>query len=130
MTAWRAVAAQVGRMREVAPYLQERAGCNWLAIWQGPLRPLQRTYTITITYVARSRIGEVELVGAFVPVVRLDQPVLQYEHPRTGRDVPHVYWDLSAPPRSKLCLYDPPPRTNGRRRILSPTRSCPGPATG
>jgi hypothetical protein len=107
MTAWRSVAAQAARMREVAPYLQERAGCDWLAVWIGPLRPLQRTYTVRITYIARLTIGEAEVIGAFVPVVRLDQPALQFKHPRTRRDVPHVYWDRETPTRSKLCLYDP-----------------------
>lgn len=107
MMAWRSVAAQVVRMRKVAPYLHERAGCDWLAIWKGPLRPLQRTYMVTITYVARRWIGEARVIGAFRPAVRLDHPVLQYEHPRTGDDVPHVYWDSAAPERSKLCLYDP-----------------------
>jgi hypothetical protein len=107
MTAWRSVAAQVARMRELAPYMQERAGCEALAMWTGPLRPLQRTYTVTIIYVGPLSLGELELVGAFVPAVRLDQPALRFVHPRTGEDVPHVYWDRVEPARSKLCLYDP-----------------------
>ncbi len=107
MTAWHSVAAQAARMSQVAPYLQERARCSWLGIWTGPLRPLQRTYTIRISYAARLTIGGAEVVGGFLPVVRLDQPILKFEHPRTGRDVPHVYWDWGEPARSKLCLYDP-----------------------
>jgi hypothetical protein len=107
MTAWHSVAAQVARMRQVAPYIQETARCDWLAVWTGPLRPLQRTYTVTIIYVARLRLGDAEVIGAFRPAVRLDQPALQFEHSRTGRDVPHVYWDWGTPARSKLCLYDP-----------------------
>lgn len=107
MTAWRSVAAQITRMREVAPYLEERAGCDSLAMWVGPLRPLQRTYIVTITYVAMFTIGGMEVIGAFLPVVRLVEPALKFEHPRTGRDVPHVYWDRASPERSKLCLYDP-----------------------
>ena len=107
MTGWRSLAAQVERMREIAPYLEERANCDWLGIWKGPLRPLQRTYAVTITYVVRWQIGEAELIGVFVPVVRLDQPVLQHQHPRTGDDVPHIYWNSGEPVRSALCLYDP-----------------------
>jgi hypothetical protein len=110
MSAWRSVATQVARMRELAPYMQERAGCEALAIWTGPLRPLQRTYTVTITYVGPLSLGELELVGAFVPVVRLDHPVLRSIHPKNGEDVPHVYWDRAEPARSKLCLYDPAAR--------------------
>src|SRR3984893_5950151 len=71
MTAWHSVAAQVARMRQVAPYMQETARCDWLAVWTGPLRPLQRTYTVTIIYVARLRLGDAEVIGAFRPAVRL-----------------------------------------------------------
>lgn len=107
MTGWRSVGAQAARMREVAPYMQEAACCDWLVTWTGSLRPLQRAYRVTISYIARFFIGDLEIAHPFVPVVRLGEPVLQFEHPATGRDVPHVYWDREAPARSPLCLYDP-----------------------
>ena len=91
MSPWRSVSAQVARMRELAPYMQESAACDALAIWRGPLQPLQRTYTVTIIYVGPLSPRGLELVGAFVPSVRLDEPVLRFVHPRTGKDVPHVY---------------------------------------
>ncbi|HEY1260489.1 MAG TPA: hypothetical protein VGF34_14675 [Stellaceae bacterium] len=94
-------------MAEAAPYLRETAHCDWLAIWRGPLRPLQRSYTVTITYVMRSWIGDLQVMGAFKPVVRLIEPTLQVVHPDTGDRVPHVYRDWVFPERSELCLYDP-----------------------
>jgi hypothetical protein len=107
MTARRSLAAQVARMQELAPFLRETAHCDWIAVWSGPLRPLQRAYMVTIMYVARYRVGEAKIIGGYLPRVRLEQPSLQIEHPRTGCEVPHVYWDWAAPTRSPLCLYDP-----------------------
>lgn len=94
-------------MRDLAPYMELVVDADWLAGWTGPLRPLQRTYIVAISYVARWRLGDAELVDAYFPVVRLVEPALQWRHPGTGEDVPHVYWDFEAPERSQLCLYDP-----------------------
>jgi hypothetical protein len=107
MTGWPSLAQQIARMRVAAPYMRETARCDWLAMWRGPLRPLQRSYAVTITYVARSKIGDMSISNAFVPVVRLDQPALQITHPRAGDLAPHVYWDWTSPERSGLCLCDP-----------------------
>jgi hypothetical protein len=101
------IAEQVAHMRDLAPYMKLVVDAGWLAAWTGQLRPLQRTYTVAISYVARRRIGGIELVDRYFPVVRLVEPALQWQHPKTGKDVPHVYWDWDQPERSALCLYDP-----------------------
>ena len=94
-------------MRDLAPYMKLVVDADWLVAWSGPLQPLQRTYTVAISYIARRRIGEIEMVDAYIPVVRLVEPALQWRHPKTGEDVPHVYWGWDRPERSVLCIYDP-----------------------
>jgi hypothetical protein len=101
------IAEQVAQMRDLAPYMRLVVDADWLAAWTGQLRPLQRTYTVAISYIARRRVGDIELVDPYFPVVRLVEPALQWRHPNTGKDVPHVYWDWEQPERSALCLYDP-----------------------
>jgi len=101
------IAEQVAQMRDLAPYMKLVVDADWLAAWTGELRPLQRTYTVAISYVARRRTGGIELVDPYFPVVRLVEPALQWQHPKTGEDVPHVYWDGGKPEQSALCLYDP-----------------------
>jgi hypothetical protein len=98
---------QIARMRALAPYMVVTGSCDWFAFWAGPLRPLQRTYTVTIGYLRRRWLGDIELMDAYEPIVRLAAPALVVMHPRTGEEVPHIYWDARAPERSALCLYDP-----------------------
>jgi hypothetical protein len=107
MRAWLSADQQIERMRAAAPYMRLTAQSGRLAFWSGPLRPLRRTYMVTIGYVARWRLGDLEIKDAYEPVVRLAAPRLILCHPRTGEDVPHVYWDARAPELSALCLYDP-----------------------
>lgn len=108
MTRWRTIAEQVARMRELAPFMVEgRSGLDWFASWSGPLRPLRKTYTVSINFTARWMLGDLEIADPYKAVVRLVEPVLQVRHPETGARVPHVYWDSAAPAQSRLCLYDP-----------------------
>jgi hypothetical protein len=107
MSARPSIDQQIARMRGVAPYMTLTGSCDWFAFWAGPLRPLRRTYTVTIGYLRRRWLGDIELMDAYEPIVRLVTPALVVAHCRTGQDVPHVYWDPRAPERSALCLYDP-----------------------
>jgi hypothetical protein len=108
MTRWKTMPEQVARMRELAPFMLEaRTGLDWFASWSGPMRPLQKTYRISINFAARWMFGDLEIAYPYTTVVRLVEPVLQVCHPETGTRVPHIYGDASAPARSRLCFYDP-----------------------
>jgi hypothetical protein len=107
MSARPSIEEQIARVRAVAPYMTLTGSCDWFAFWAGPLRPLQRTYSVTVGYLRRRWLGDMELENAYEALVRLGAPELVATHPRTGEDVPHVYWDGRAPERSALCLYDP-----------------------
>jgi hypothetical protein len=101
------MAEQVGRMRERFPALRHTEHCRWWATWTGPVRPAHRAYTISIQYVRRYWLGELEVTNGYLPEVTLLDPTLKLEHPSTGQLVPHVYWRDDRPERSTLCVYDP-----------------------
>jgi hypothetical protein len=113
---------QVGRMRELAPFMVEaRTGLDWFASWSGPMRLLQKTYTVSINFAARWMLGDLEIGYPYTTVVQLVEPVMQVRHPETGARVPHVYWDSSAPARSRLCLYDPVAGDRSRSDFIAET---------
>ena len=108
MTDWKTIPEQLARMRELAPFMVEaRTGLDWFASWSGPMRPLRKTYTVSINFAARWMLGDIEIAFPYTTVVRLIEPIMQMRHPETGARVPHVYWNPSEPTRSRLCLYDP-----------------------
>ena len=101
------MADQVARMRDLFPELLPTWHCSWWVTWTGQVRPLHRAYTISIQYIRRYWIGELEIINGYQPQVVVLEPQLIMDHPRTDYWLPHVYWRRDRPEHSTLCLYDP-----------------------
>ena len=88
--------------------------------WQGELAPLQRRFTVTITYGLPYPLGLAEQVHRSIhgtttqdlcrrfPIVRVLSPRLELRPDAIDEPpLPHVFPNLEYPPLSALCLFDP-----------------------
>lgn len=101
-----AIERQIESMAEAWPALRLVYRSGPLAVWQGPLRPLFREFTVRIVYRAPLVI---ELLDPRrnQPRVSVIDPLLR---PRPGDpegQLPHVYYVGDGPLDVVLCMFDP-----------------------
>lgn len=100
------VARQDRRIRELYPKFRLVLDCGFMGVWEGPLTPISKTYTIRITYLAYNVFDGFVLGNPIESVVVLDPPVGR--DPRgTGERAQHVYYWDRHPDFPRLCLHDP-----------------------
>lgn len=91
--------AQVAELRRWYPSLRVVFQDWWGACWQGPIKSLDQTYEIRITYILASELGGCEVLNWIPEVVVLDPPLRRF----TDEFIPHVF---EADPLPILCLFD------------------------
>lgn len=100
------VARQDRRIRELYPKFKLVLDCGFMGVWEGPLTPISKTYTIRITYLAYNVFDSFVLGNPIESVVVLDPPIGR--DPRgTGERAQHVYYWDRHPDFPRLCLHDP-----------------------
>ena len=81
--------------------LVSRSPCT--ALWEGPLAPLNKGYTIQVLY------SQVEFPCAgilkHVPNIEVVNPLLQRREEEPNTPIPHIYSNDVLPERPYLCLY-------------------------
>lgn len=98
---------QIARMGALFPDFVVRFNGGWLVIWDGCLRPLAQTYRIQVSYINKSRLGEIKLRPWF-PQVWLRHPKLEMRSDLPDEPIPHLYAPAGGDfTRSGLCLFDP-----------------------
>jgi hypothetical protein len=96
---------QDAAIRDLFPNFQLTANAGWIGVWEGPLRPASKTYTIRIVYFQRRFFDGWCLSNSYVTVHVVD--------PLIGKIIlgdgilPHIYWNNRAPEWPALCLWDP-----------------------
>lgn len=99
---------QIRRMRQLYPAFDVVFNGGWYVVWQGPLRPFARTYTVRVAMVHPKRVGHIRITPTCGADVTLVSPHLELESEQAlGVDTPHLYWSESNPRNSRLCLFDP-----------------------
>lgn len=100
------VAEQNRRIRKLYPDFELVLDCGFMGVWEGPLTPVNRTYTVRITYVAYNLFDGFVLGNPRESVVVLDPPI--GSDPRdTGERAQHTYYWDRHPDFPRLCLHDP-----------------------
>jgi hypothetical protein len=102
---YRSVDEQDADIRRLFPDFKLTAHADWIGVWEGPLRPASKTYTIRIVYFRRRFFDGWYLSNRYVTVHVVD-PLIG-KTMRDGDDLPHIYWNNRAPDWPALCLWDP-----------------------
>lgn len=102
---YRSVDEQDAEIRRIFPDLRLTARADWIGVWEGPLRPASKTYTIRIIYFRRRFFDGWSLSNPYVTVHVVD-PLIG-ELMLDGDMLPHIYWNDRAPLWPALCLWDP-----------------------
>ena len=95
---------QIEALRSDFPSLALRERKGETAVWQGTLKPLMMTYTISISYRVPLAVERMNLLS-MQPRVRVVSPKLVARRGDPEGDLPHVYSLPSGDPI--LCLFDP-----------------------
>jgi hypothetical protein len=96
---------QDAAIRRLFPDFRLTAHADWIGVWEGPLRPASKTYTIRIVYFRRRFFDGWYLSNHYVTIHVVD-PLIGTMM-REGDDLPHIYWNDRAPDWPGLCLWDP-----------------------
>jgi hypothetical protein len=96
---------QDAAIRRLFPDFRLTASTDWIGVWEGPVRPASKTYTIRIVYFRRRFFDGWHLTNHYVTVHVVD-PLIG-ESMIGGDDLPHIYWNKRAPLWPALCLWDP-----------------------
>jgi len=102
---YRSVDEQDAEIRRFFPEFRLTAHGDWVGVWEGPVKPASKTYTIRIVYFRRRFFDGWHLSNGYVTVHVVD-PLIGVTM-RDGDDLPHVYWNDRAPDWPRLCLWDP-----------------------
>ena len=96
---------QDAAIRRLFPDFRLTAHADWIGVWEGPVRPASKTYTIRIVYFRRRFFDGWHLSNQYVTVHVVDPLIgaLMLD----GDDLPHIYWNDRAPLWPALCLWDP-----------------------
>ena len=116
---------QNAAIRRLFPDFRLTANADWIGVWEGPLRPASKTYTIRIVYFRRKFFDGWFLSNSYVTVHVVDPLIGKLM--LDGNILPHIYWNDRAPLWPALCLWDPeemlwdpryrsPPRSSRGRR--------------
>jgi hypothetical protein len=96
---------QDAAIRRLFPDFRLTAHADWIGVWEGPVRPASKTYTIRIVYFRRRFFDGWYLSNHYVTVHVVDPLIGKIM--RDGDDLPHIYWNDRAPDWPALCLWDP-----------------------
>lgn len=102
---YRSVDEQDAEIRRLFPDFRLTAHADWIAVWEGSLRPASKTYTIRIVYFRRKFFDGWFLFNSYVTVHVVDPLIRKIM--LSGDDLPHIYWNNHAPEWPALCLWDP-----------------------
>ncbi len=104
--AWPTVDEQDAAIRRDFPEFRLTAAAGWIGIWEGPVRPISKTYRIRIVFFRRRFFDGWSLENPYVAVCVVDPPI-GAEAIKEERLLPHIYWNKQRPEYPNLCLYDP-----------------------
>jgi len=96
---------QDAAIRRLFPDFRLTANADWIGVWEGPLRPASKSYTIRIVYFRRKFFDRWFLSNSYVTVHVVDPLVGEFM--LDGDILPHIFWNDRAPLWPALCLWDP-----------------------
>jgi hypothetical protein len=103
---WPTVEEQDAGIRRDFPNFGLVAHAGWIGIWEGPVRPISKTYRIRIVFFRKRFFAGWSLNNPYVSVFVVD-PVIGADAIKEERLLPHIYWNEQSPEYPRLCLYDP-----------------------
>jgi hypothetical protein len=103
---YRSVDEQDAEIRRLFPEFRLTAHADWIAVWEGPLRPASKTYRIRIVHFRRTIFAGWTLANDYVTVHVVD-PLVGAEMLANETLLPHIYWNESKQAWPALCLWDP-----------------------
>jgi hypothetical protein len=103
---WPTVEEQDAAIRRDFPEFRLTAGAGWIGIWEGPVRPISKTYCIRIVFFRKRFFDGWTLEDPYVSVFVID-PLIGAEAIKEERLLPHIYRNEQRPEYPRLCLYDP-----------------------
>jgi hypothetical protein len=103
---YRSVDEQDAEIRRLFPDFRLTAHADWIAVWEGPLRPASKTYRIRIVHFRRTIFAGWTLANDYVTVHVVD-PLIGAEMLTNETFLPHIYWNERNPAWPALCLWDP-----------------------
>jgi hypothetical protein len=97
---------QDAEIRRLFPDFRLTAHADWIAVWEGPLRPASKTYRVRIVHFRRTIFEGWTLANDYVTVHVVD-PLVGAEMLAYETLLPHIYWNDRNPAWPALCLWDP-----------------------
>jgi hypothetical protein len=103
---YRSVNEQDAEIRRLFPDFCLTAHADWIAVWEGPLRPASKTYRVRIVHFRRTIFEGWTLANGYV-TVHVVAPLVGAEMLAKETLLPHIYWNHRNPAWPALCLWDP-----------------------
>jgi hypothetical protein len=103
---YRSVDEQDAEIRRLFPDFRLTANADWIAIWEGPLKPASKTYRVRIVHFRRTFFDGWTLANTYV-TVHVIEPLVGAQMLTNETLLPHVYWNERNPAWPALCLWDP-----------------------
>lgn len=103
---YRSVDEQDVEIRRLFPDWRLKVHADWMGVWEGPLKPASKTYTVRIVYFRRTFFDGWELANNYITVHVVD-PLVGAEMLANETILPHIYWNERNPAWPALCLWDP-----------------------
>jgi hypothetical protein len=100
------IAEQDELIRRDFPDFRLTAAIDWVGVWEGPVRPILRTYRIRIVHFRRRFFDDWSLQNHYISVYVVD-PLIGAEAREKEQVLPHIYWNDRRPEYPALCLFDP-----------------------
>lgn len=97
---------QISAIAAQWPQLRIVEASGRAAVWEGPLRPEKRRYTVRIAYCVPLSI-EMFTLSEVQPRVQVLDPLLEPHDDYEEGPIPHVYWNRDDLRLPYLCLFDP-----------------------
>ena len=98
---------QDAAIRRLFPDFRLTASADWIGVWEGPVTPASKTYTIRIVYFRRRFFDGWNLRNYYVTVHVVDPLIGQFMVEDRADILPHIYWNERSPLWPALCLWDP-----------------------
>jgi hypothetical protein len=118
--AWPTIEEQHAAIQSDFPEFRLLGGTGWIGIWDGPVRPISKTYRIRIVFFRRRFFDGWTLDNPYVAVLVVD-PVIGAEAIKEERLLPHIYGNDQRPEYPRLCLYDPKEMTWTPEQLIATT---------
>jgi hypothetical protein len=103
---YRSIDEQDAEIRRLFPDFRLTAHADWLAVWEGPLKPASKTYRVRIVHFRRTIFDGWMLANDYV-TVHVVEPLLGGDMLTSETLLPHIYWNERNPAWPALCLWDP-----------------------